>query len=329
MRDALHMARPAPMAPPHAARPLIALVFEGLSEAPKHLPSTLLFDAIGSVAYDALCARPEHYLARTEDALLLRHAADIAALAGPRAALIDYGAGDGRQARLLLQALADPVAYVPLDVESTQLRFARERMRTFRPRLPVLPLCQDLRDYVVLPLAVARAPRKVALLGGTPFDTFRPLEAVAVLNAIRETLGARGGLVVGVDLRKDPDVMCGAFDDAGGRAGALNRNVLERINRELEATFEPLAFRHAARWNESQQRVEMALVSQDAQVPRVAGIGVPLGVNEEIVTLHSYKYTPEGFATLAHIAGWTVRETWTDAQQRYRLHYLAGPDDDA
>jgi uncharacterized SAM-dependent methyltransferase len=160
-----------------------------------------------------------------------------------------------------------------------------------------------------------------------PFDSFRPLEAVAVLNSIRETLGPKGGLVVGVDLCKDSLAMRRAYDDAGGRAGALNRNALERLNRELDATFEPDSFRHCTRWNEAQQRVEMALVSERAQVPGVAGIGVPIGCEEEIVTLHSYKYTPEGFATLARIAGWTIRETWTDAQQHYRLHYLGGAED--
>ena len=113
MRDALHMAQPAPMLRPHAARPLIALVFEGLSEQPKQLPSTLYFDALGSGIYDALRAQAEHYPARIEDDLLRRHAGEIATLAGARAALVDYGAGDGRQARLMLHSMRDPLAYVP------------------------------------------------------------------------------------------------------------------------------------------------------------------------------------------------------------------------
>jgi L-histidine Nalpha-methyltransferase len=320
------MARPVPMLPPHAARPLIALVFEGLSEDPKILPSTLSFDAVGSAIYDALCAQPEHYPARAEDALLRRHAGDIAMLTGPQAALVDYGAGDGRQARLLLPAMTDPASYVPLDVEATQLQYARERMQAFRPGLRVHPLCQDLRDYVVLPLAAAGATRKLGLLGGMPFDSFRPLEAVAVLNSIRETLGNRGGLVVGVDLCKDPAVMQQAYDDAAGRAAAFNRNLLERLDRELDATFEPRAFRHAARWNQEHQRIEVSLVSSTTQAPHVAGIGVAIGAGEEIVTAHSYKYTPEGFGTLARIAGWSIRETWTDVPQRYRLYYLVTAD---
>ena len=323
MRDALHMAQPAPMLQPHAARPLIALVFEGLSEQPKQLPSTLYFDALGSGIYDALRAQAEHYPARIEDDLLRRHAGEIATLAGARAALVDYGAGDGRQARLMLHSMRDPLAYVPLDVEASQLRYALERMRTFHAHLPVYPLCQDLRDYVMLPLAAARASRKVGLLGGLPFDSFRPLQAVAVLNSIRETLGPQGGLVVGVDLCREPDTMRRAYEDAAGRASSLNRNVLERLNRELDATFEPQAFRHMTRWNEAQQRVEVALISRVAQVPRVAGIDVPLAADEEIVTLHSYKYTPEGFATLARIAGWEVRKSWTDTSRTCCLYYLA------
>ncbi len=324
MSDSLHRARPAPMLQPQAARPLIALVFEGLSEHPKQLPSTLYFDAIGSGIYDALRGQAEHYPARAEDALLRRHASDIAVLVGAHAAVVDYGAGDGRQARVLVQALRDPVAYVPIDVEASQLRYTRERMESFRSRLPVHELCQDLREYMVLPAAAASAARKVGLLGGMPFDSFRPLEAVAVLNSIRGTLGPEGGLVVGVDLHKEPDAMRRAYEDAAGHASALNRNVLERLNRELDATFDPQAFGHVTRWNDAQQRVEVVLVSRKAQVPRVAGIDVPLAADEEIVTLHSHKYTPEGFATLARIAGWEVRDSWTDPRHGYRLHYLDG-----
>jgi dimethylhistidine N-methyltransferase len=323
MRDALHMAHSAPMVLPHAARPLIALVFEGLSEEPKQLPPTLAFDPAGSTHYDELRAQPEHYLGRAEDQLLWRHAGVLAELAGPRVALVDYGSGDGRQARLLLTALAGVVGYVPIDIEASQLKFARERMRRCKTNVPVHPMCQDLRDHVALPLAANGAERRVALLGGLPFDGFRPLEAVAVLNSIREAMGPNGGLVVGVDLRKEPARMLRAYDDAAGRAAAFNHNILQRLNRELDATFDPLAYEHRVRWNEEQQRIEIALVSREAQVPQVAGIGVPIAAGGEIVTQHCYKYTHEGFATLARIAGWAILESWTDADSQYRLYYLA------
>ncbi len=323
MRDALHMAHSAPRVLPYATRPLIALVFEGLSEDSRKLPSTLSFDAPGSVHYDELRAQPEHYAGRVEDELLRRHAGDLAHLVGPRVALVDYGSGDGRQARLLLPALADVVGYAPLDVELSQLESACERVRRCRTVVPVYPLCQDLRDYVALPLAMRAAKRCLALLGGTPFDGFRPLEAVAVLNSIRETMGSGGGLVVGVDVCKEPARMIRAYDDAAGRAAAFNYNVLLRLNREFDATFEPTAYQHSVRWNEEQQRIEVALVSLTAQVPRLAGIGVPIAAGDQIVTQHSYKYTHDGFAALARTAGWEVRESWSDAASQYRLYYLA------
>jgi dimethylhistidine N-methyltransferase len=317
------MARSAPRVLPYTARPLIALVFEGLSEDSRKLPSTLSFDTPGSVHYDELRAQPEHYASRAEDELLCRHASDIADLVGPRVALVDYGSGDGRQARLLLPALADVVGYVPLDVEFSQLESACEQMRRCRTVAPVYPLCQDLRDYVALPPAIRVAERRLALLGGTPFDGFRPLEAVAVLNSIRETMGPGGSLVVGIDLCTEPARMIRAYDDAAGRAAAFNHNVLRRLNRELDATFEPAAYQHSVRWNEEQKRIEVVLVSLTTQVPRLAGIGVPIAAGEQIVTQHGYKYTHDGFAALARTAGWAIREWWTDAASQYRLYCLA------
>jgi dimethylhistidine N-methyltransferase len=317
------MAHSAPGVLPYTARPLIALVFEGLSEACRKLPSTLSFDTPGSVHYDELRAQPEHYVSRAEDELMSRHASDIADLAGPGVALVDYGSGDGRQACLLLPALADVVGYVPLDIELSQLESACERMHRCTNVVPVHPLCQDLRDYVALPLAMRVAERRLALLGGTPFDGFRPLEAVAVLNSIRETMGSGGGLVVGVDLCKEPARMIRAYDDAAGRAAAFNHNVLRRLNRELDATFEPAAFRHSVRWNDEQQRIEVVLVSLATQVPQLAGIGVPVAAGEQIATQHSYKYTHGGFAALARTAGWAILKWWTDAASQFRLYYLA------
>lgn len=322
MRNALHAPRTARMPPPHAARPLIALVFEGLSEDPKQLPAALLFDEAGARLHDDLRLQPEHYLARAEDALLQRHAHDLAALIGSRPALVDYGAGDGRQARLLLPALQDVVAYVPVDIEAAQLERAVAAMRRNRTTLPVFPLCQDLRHQLALPAVVGRAARRIALVGSTTFDGFRPLEAVAVLSSIRESMGPQGGLVIGIDLNEDREAMVRAYDDRAGCAAAFNRNLLDRLNRELDATFEPGNYRHSAAWNEEHRRLELSLVSPRMQVPSVAGISVALAAGEAIVTLHSYKYTLESFASLARVAGWAIRATWTDAESTCALLYL-------
>lgn len=326
MSHALRAARPQAIAQQPAARPLIAIVFEGLSEESKHLSPTLAFDPVGAALYEALRRQPEHYAVRAEDGLLLRHAAQLAELAGPDTVLVDFGSGDGRQAGALLGALRDPHMYVPIDLEPAQLSQAARRAQDLDRRIVVRTLCQDLRHHVSLPPVVCRARRRLGLLGGMPFDGYRPLEAVVVLSSVREALGPQGALVIGVDLVKDRAVMERAYEDAAGRAAAFNINLLERINRDLDATFDGTAFRHRCSWNEQQHRIELSLVSACAQSPRVAGIGVTLARDEQIRTLESYKYTRESFAALSRIAGWDVREFWIDPASLCGLCFLESAD---
>ena len=320
MRNAEHVL--ARVAPPHAARPLIALVFEGLSEDRKQLPSVLLYDARGSQLFEEICAQPEYYLSRAETRLLGAHGAAIAECIGPRAAIVEYGAGSARKTQLLFESLADPHSYLPIDVDAAQLESACRAMRRRFPTLAVRAMVQDFRQFVPLPPIVGRATRRVAYFAGSTIGNFRPLEAVALLNSIRESMGPQGGLLIGVDLVKDRAVLERAYDDAAGVTAEFNLNVLRRLNREVDATFDLAGFRHRAAWNEEHQRIEMSLVSTRAQVPSVAGISVALGEGEDILTEYCHKYSPEGFASLASIAGWCVRRTWVDEERRYSLQFL-------
>jgi dimethylhistidine N-methyltransferase len=282
----------------------------------------LLFDAAGSRLYERVCRQPEYYLQRAESTLLRAHAGEIAAAVGPQAALVEYGAGAGGQGELLLDALQSAYAYVPIDVDATQLARARARVRRRGRALHVHPLCQDFRQYVDLPPGVDRARRRVAFFPGSGIGAFRSLEVVALLNSVRESMGACGGLLVGLDLRKDAAVHERAANDAAGAMAAFNRNVLARLNREVDATFDLDSFEHRATWNAAEARIEMGLVSARAQSPAVAGIGVALAAGEDIVTACAHKYTLEEFSALARIAGWTVRNTWLEPVHRYALQYL-------
>lgn len=322
MRNAEHVLGAARLAPPHAARPLIAMVFEGLSEDAKQLPSVLLYDTLGSQLFEKICDQPEYYLSRAETRLLERHGTEIAECCGAGAALIDYGAGSARKTQLLLGSLVDPHSYSPIDVDAAQLDAACRAMRRRFPSLAVRPLVQDFRQFVSLPPVLARAARRVAFFAGSTIGNFRQLEAVALLNSIRETMGSQGGLLIGVDLLKDRAMIERAYNDAAGITAAFNLNVLRRLNRELDATFDLAGFRHRAAWNEVHQRIEMSLVSTRAQVPSVAGISVALLPGEEILTEYCHKYDPDGFAALASIAGWKVRQAWVDEESRYSLQFL-------
>lgn len=309
-------------APPHVNRPLIALVFEGLSESPRQLPSLLLYDDEGSRLFRRICEQPEYYLTRAESALIAEHADEIGELIGPQAALVEYGAGCARKTQRLLQSLRSPRTYVPLDIDAGQLAEACRDMRRRFATLPVHPLCQDFRQRVALPDAARRARRRVAFFAGSTIGNFRPLEAVELLDSIRDTVGTDGGLLVGVDLVKDRGVLERAYDDAAGITAAFNRNVLERLNRELDATFDVSSFAHRARWNAAEQRIEMELVSLREQVPSIAGIEVELDAGEAIQTELCHKYTVEGFARLAADAGWRPARSWTDPDSLYSLQYL-------
>jgi dimethylhistidine N-methyltransferase len=309
-------------APPHANRPLIALVFEGLSESPRQLPSLLLYDDLGSRLFQRICEQPEYYLTRAESALIEAHAGEIGELIGPQAALVEYGAGCARKTQRLLQSLRSPRTYVPLDIDASQLADACRDLRRRFATLPVHPLCQDFRQRVALPDAARRARRRVAFFAGSTIGNFRPLEALELLDSIRDTVGPGGGLLVGVDLVKDRAVLERAYDDAAGVTAAFNRNVLARLNRQLDATFDVDAFAHRARWNAAEQRIEMELVSQREQAPRIAGIEIEIERGEAILTELCHKYTVEGFAGLAADAGWRLERTWIEPESRYGLLFL-------
>jgi dimethylhistidine N-methyltransferase len=321
-RPSAEMLRPQPA----ASRPLIAVVFEGLSEEYKRLPSVLLYDAEGARLYERVCEQPEHYVARCEAALLQTHGAEIAEFVGAQAAVVEYGVGTAHASGLLLGALPAPHSYLPVDVEPGRLAracaAARSRLRTLR----VHPLCQDYRDLLVLPPVVGSAQRRLAFFPHSGLGNFRPLEVVALLNEVRERMSDRGALLAGVDLAPSPEVLQRAYDDAAGAMAAFNLNLLRRVNRELDATFDLRAFEHQAVWNAVDRRLEIGLVSLRAQNPTVAGIGVGFAAEERIVTGFCYRHTPEEFGKLARIAGWSVRRSWVDEATGYSLQYLEAGD---
>ena len=261
MRNAIDVARRTRVVPPPAARPLIALVFEGLSEDQKQLPSMLLFDAEGSRLFERVCEQPEYYLGRAEASLLRRHAAEIRALVGPQAAIVEYGAGAGTQGALLLDALTAAHSYVPIDVEASQLVRARETIRARRQALRVTRCTRTSASTSRCPPpspARVDAWRSFRARASARSGNWRPSRCSTRSASRWDPMAA---LLVGIDLLKDRTVHERACNDAAGAMAAFNRNVLVRLNREIDATFDPEAFEHCAVWNEDHHRIEMGLVS--------------------------------------------------------------------
>jgi dimethylhistidine N-methyltransferase len=303
---------------------LWAEVLSGLRGTPKTLPPKLFYDERGAGLFDRICRLDEYYLTRTELAIMRAHAAEMAALAGAGCVLVEYGSGEGLKVRLLLDELQEPAAYVPIDISAEQLGRVAGAVAADYPGLAVLPLAADYTAPLALPPlpAHARSARRVAYFSGSTIGNFHPPEALAFLRGVARVCGEGGALLLGVDLRKDPAVLHAAYNDAAGVTAAFNHNLLARLNRELGATFDAERFRHYAYYNPVAGRVEMHLVSLEAQIVNVGGERVSFDRGESVWTESSYKYSPCELETLASRAGFEVVRTWTDADAWFCVLYM-------
>ncbi len=298
-----------------------AEVLAGLGAEPKTLPCKFFYDQRGSALFQEICRLPEYYPTRTEMALMGACAADIGACAGPECVVVEYGIGSVDKARLLLRALDRPRAYVAVDISREHLLAAAETLADEFPEVAVHAVCADFTRPFGLPPEVDGA-RRLAFFPGSTLGNFSPAEARDFLAAIADLVGDGGGLLIGIDLKKDTAVLDAAYDDARGVTAAFNLNLLSRINRELGGTFALDAFRHEAGYNPAEGRVEMHLVSLADQTAEVHGRTFAFAAGETVHTENSYKYTVAEFQDLARGAGFTAEDAWTDPDDLFSIHCL-------
>ncbi|NUS39526.1 MAG: L-histidine N(alpha)-methyltransferase [Lysobacter sp.] len=294
----------------------------GLSSTPKRLPSKYFYDAAGSRLFEAITRQPEYYLTRVELALLARRAADIARTLGPRLHVVEYGSGSGRKTRLLLDALQAPIAYTPVEISRATVLDSTARLADAFPGIAMLPVCADFTRPVPLPTPPQPARGRLLFFPGSTLGNFDDHEAVALLAAMRDTLGSGGRALVGIDLVKDPAVIEAAYNDAAGVTAAFTLNLLARLNREVGSDFDLAAFRHRAVYAASRQRIETDLVSLREQSVYVAGRTFAFAAGEAMRVEISAKYTDAGFATLVARAGLRVVAGWNDARDWFGLRLL-------
>lgn len=298
-----------------------AQVAWGLSQTRKRLPCKFFYDQQGSQLFDQICDLPEYYLTRTELEILRTHAAEMASALGPRCRVVEYGSGSSLKTRLLLDQLNEPVSYVPLDISREHLHQAAGRLAVCYPSLKILPVCADYTRPFEIPDGDGAA-RTAIYFPGSTIGNFEPHEARDFLREAALRCGAGGGLLIGVDLKKDPALLHAAYNDAQQVTAQFNLNLLARINRELDGNFPLDRFAHYAFYNPRLGRIEMHLVSQAAQTIRAAGQQFPFDDGETIFTESSFKYTLEQFESLALASGWTVRQVWTDDRRLFSVQYL-------
>lgn len=296
-------------------------VLQGLQDARKELPSKYFYDDIGSLLFEQICLLDEYYPTRTELGIMQEHTDEIASLLGPDCLLIEYGSGSSTKIRMLLDALHNPAGYVAIDIAKEQLQRSVASLAAAYPNLEVFPVCADYTSDFELPSSSVPVTQRVAYFPGSTIGNFDHEPAVRFLQQIAKTCKG-GGLLIGVDLKKDFNVLHRAYNDGQGKTAHFNLHLLERINQELDADFQLDQFSHYAFYNPGQSRVEMHLVSLKRQSVRIGGSEISFKLGESIWTESSYKYTPEEFAQLASCAGFTVEHVWTDARQLFSVQYL-------
>jgi dimethylhistidine N-methyltransferase len=299
-----------------------AEVIAGLTQPQKELPCKYLYDEQGSRLFDQICELTDYYPTRTETSIMETHVHEMAELIGRDCLLIEYGSGSSMKSRILLQAMQQLAAYVPIDISCTYLQKTVAALKRDFANLEILPVCADYSQPFELPEPRHPVNRRCVYFPGSTIGNSHPEEAVALLQSIARVCQPGGGLLLGVDLKKDPARLHQAYNDREGVTAAFNLNMLTRINRELGADFQPEQYRHYAFYNPYHGRIEIHLVSMTEQQVQLDDIAIPLREGETIWTESSYKYTPAEFARLAETAGFAVTQIWTDPQKLFSVQFL-------
>jgi len=306
---------------PVAQQDMSTEVLEGLKKNSKELPSKYFYDKKGSWLFDRICELKEYYPTRTEISILKDNIDEMVQRIGPGIQLIEFGSGSSVKTRILLDHLDDLAVYVPIDISKDHLFKATNKLEGEYSDLEIHPVCADYTGTLELPDMDVEYERRVIFFPGSTIGNFTRERAQEFLGRMAHLLGDNGSLLIGVDLKKDPQVLQRAYDDDKGVTAAFNKNILENINRELGADFNLEQFEHLAVYNEEKGRVEMHLKSMCDQTANVAGEEISFEEGETIHTENSHKYSVEEFGQLA--SDWfEVEKVWTDEEDLFSVQYL-------
>ncbi|KZS59638.1 dimethylhistidine N-methyltransferase [Mycobacterium kansasii] len=288
-------------------------VFDGLQMTPKSLPPKWFYDSVGSDLFDQITRLPEYYPTRAEAGILRAHSAGIAAASGADT-LVELGSGTSEKTRMLLNALRDRGSlqrFVPFDVDAGVLSAAANAIKSEYQGIEIHAVCGDFEEHLA---EIPDGGRRLFVFLGSTIGNLTPGPRAEFLATLAAVMQPGDSLLLGTDLVKDPERLVRAYDDAAGVTARFNRNVLAVINRELDADFELAAYRHIARWNTAEERIEMWLQADRGQRVRVGALEltVVFAPGEAMLTEVSCKFRPDGVAAELVAAGLRRTRWWTD-----------------
>lgn len=296
-------------------------VLAGLQKPQKVLSSKFFYDERGSELFEQITRLKEYYLTRTEYKIMQDHIGEITSAIGLESVIVEPGSGSSKKVRLLLDHLREVSAYIPVEISQEYLTDVVNELRREYPNLLIKPVCADYTKPFQLPEVNKPFEYYVVFYPGSTIGNFYPDEAQRFLQMLSEFMVPGGGLLIGVDLKKDSAILEAAYNDSKGVTAAFNKNMLVRLNRELDADFNLEQFDHQAFYNEEKGRIEMHLVSVQNQTVHISGKSIPFKKGETIHTENSYKYSPDDFKML--VSDWfEVEKIWTDDDDLFSLQYL-------
>lgn len=301
-------------------------VRDGLTGSPRTIPAKYHYDELGSVLFDAITVLPEYYLTRAETDILRDCGWEMVRALGNPIEFLELGSGSAIKTRLLIEEalrVQRRLRYSPIDISPEALRASASALVAAYPGLTIRAYAGD---YFALlrARALEREERILAMFMGSNVGNYEPDEAALLLSLLAGALQPGDGLLLGADLKKDPDVLELAYDDPAGVTAAFNLNLLGRINRELGGTFDVRGFKHVAHYDDRRGSVDSFLVAQRAQRVRIGALNLELDFEEgeRIKTESSYKFTIDDLANLGRTAGFELTRSWTDSGRRFAVVLL-------
>ena len=298
-----------------------AELLEGLLQDNKKVNPKYFYDHQGSELFEQITQLEEYYPTRTELSILNHYAEEIATYCGSDCVLIEPGSGSSEKVRLLLDTIK-PAAYVPLDISAEFLYQSAVKLGREFPWLNIHAICADFVEQWQTRTQLPTG-RRVIFYPGSTIGNMEPAQATKFLANLRQWIGKEGGVLVGVDLQKPEHLLNAAYNDSQGVTASFNLNILNSLNKMVDANFNHQDFSHHAFYNSDQQRIEMHLVSNNEQSVQVNGNTISFNEGETLHTENSYKYSLESFTSLSNAAGFALEKSWVDEEQLFSVHYLS------
>lgn len=297
-------------------------VIQGLTQTPKSLPARYFYDDCGSEIFEQICKLPEYYLTRTETAIMLAYAPEIAKITGA-CEIVELGSGSATKTRILLDAynqLGYPLRYVPIDVSAGILEISAKQLLSNYPALQVHALVSTY-ELALSKLIPSQLPSRMMCFIGSTLGNLTPPECDLFFSQIVAALNPGEYFLLGIDLQKPRHLLEAAYNDRQGVTAAFNLNLLRHLNWRFDGNFDLQQFAHCAFYNETQHQIEMHLRSLRSQTVdlRALNLSVEFAKGETIRSEISRKFNLDTMQQQLHEHRLKLLQSYTDPQQWFAL----------